>query len=201
MEDIKKDIPFNTKRGFLIAIVVFILACLFIPSTQMHPYVQRAEAVTRAIELPPQMQQLKEPPPPPKPQMPVAAESEAEVEASTIDRTDFSGIEKLPTLPKAEDAIPFAAVEVKPIWINKEKVPFEYPELARKAEIEGMVGVRYIVDTLGNVENVKVIKSLHELLDASAVKMVRQYKFTPARQRDRPVRVLIEQPIRFTLNQ
>lgn len=196
MEDIKEKIPFNIKLGFLIALVVFILACLFIPSIAPRPYVVRAEAVTQAFELPPQMQQLKEPPPPPKPQMPVAAESEAEVEASTIDRTDLI-VDKMPTLPKAEEAIPFAAVEVKPVATYKPHP--DYPPMALRAEIEGIVGVMIIVDTTGRVSDAKVIKSLHDALDAAALKAVRTWKFTPARQRDKPVSVRMEIPIRFTL--
>ena len=198
MDELKLRVPFNTKISFLITILIVILFCFIMPSTKAKGYKTTADVVTRAVELPQQMQQLKEPPPPPKPQMPVAAATDAEVEASTIDRTDFGGFEKAPMAPKSEEVIPFAAVEVKPMIKGPYTKP-EYPELVKKAEIEGTVYVSYVVDTAGNVDDVKVIRSVHELLDASAVKAVRQYKFTPARQRDKPVKVRIEQPITFTL--
>ncbi|MDD2890950.1 MAG: TonB family protein [bacterium] len=199
MDELKLRVPFNTKISFLITILAVILFCFFVPNTKPKVRKISADVVTRAVELPQQMQQLKEPPPPPKPQMPVAAATDAEVEASTIDRTNFDGFEKAPVAPQAETAIPFSAVEVKPVV--KYKVDLEYPDLARKAEIEGTVVVDFIIDTLGNVENIKVIKSVHELLDAAAVKTVRQWKFTVARQRDKAVRVEMQQPVRFSLNQ
>ncbi|MDD5529638.1 MAG: energy transducer TonB [bacterium] len=75
----------------------------------------------------------------------------------------------------------------------------EYPDLARKSEIEGTVYVRYIIDTLGNVIDAKVIKSTHPLLDSAALKCVRQYKFTPAELHGKKVKTIMEQPIRFIL--
>ncbi|MDD5528517.1 MAG: TonB family protein [bacterium] len=199
MDELKLRVPFNTKISFLITILGVILFCFFVPNTKPKVRKLTADVVTHAVELPQQMQQLKEPPPPPKPQMPVAAATDAEVEANTIDRTGFDTFDKAPVAPQAE-AIPFSAVEVKPVLLNKDVVKMDYPELARKAEIEGTVFVRYIIDTLGNVGDIKVIKGVHELLDEAAVKTARQYKFSVARQRDKAVRVVMEQPIRFTLN-
>ncbi|MDD2890310.1 MAG: energy transducer TonB [bacterium] len=95
------------------------------------------------------------------------------------------------------EAIPFAAVEVKPIALSTP--PPEYPQLARDAEVEGIVGVSIIIDEIGNVARVRVVKSLHELLDSTAVQQVRKWKFTPAMQRDKPIKVCMEIPIRFTL--
>jgi periplasmic protein TonB len=199
MDELKLRIPFNTKISFLITILVVILFCLFTPNITPKVRQLNADVVTRAVELPQQMQQLKEPSPPPRPQMPVAATTDAEEEQSTIGKTGFDGFEKAPAAPQAETAIPIGIVEIKPTL--KYRVNPEYSEIARKTEIEGTVWLRYIVDTLGNVEDIKVTKSVHELLDAAAVKAVRQYKFTTARQRDKPVRVIIEQPISFTLDQ
>lgn len=195
--DLKERTPFNTKLSFLITILVLILMCLLVPAIERKPYTPRVDAALQAIELPPQLQQLREPPPPPKPKMPVAAESEEEVEAATMESSDFDGFEKQPTMDV--EVYDFYKVEVKPKLLMKYCVDPVYPEFARKAGIEGTVLVEVIVDTTGYVIDAKVVKKLHQLLDTEAVKAVRKWRYTPARQRDRPVRVRVHQPVRFSL--
>lgn len=193
----KNKFDFHIKMSFLVAIWVVIIFCLLVPDAPVQIRKKVVDTVIRAVELPNQMQQLKEPPPPPKPQMPVAAKTEAEIEQNTTQESNFETFQHNPVTPQSETAVPFLAVEVKPVLRNK--IEPEYPEFARKAEIEGTVYVRYVIDTLGNVVDARVIRSLHELLDAEAIKTVRQYKFTVARQRDKAIRVIMEQPIRFSL--
>ncbi|MDD2890910.1 MAG: energy transducer TonB [bacterium] len=94
--------------------------------------------------------------------------------------------------------VPFESVENKPELLYH--VSPEYPELARKNEIQGTVYVRYVIDTLGNVVDAKVIKSVHPLLDSAALKCVRQYKFAPAESNRKKVKTSMEQPIKFSLS-
>lgn len=198
--DLKEMLPFNTKLSFVVALIAIIIAGLFIPETEPKPYERKVESDVRAVELPPQLKQLEEPPPPPKPKMPIEAESEEDVEASTIDETIFDGIEKQPPQPKTEEVYEFWKVEVKPKLLKNSYVEPNYPEFARKAEIEGQVFLRLLVDTTGEIADVKVIKSLNELLDVEAIKAARQWRFSPARQRDKAVRVWVEVPVRFQLD-
>jgi protein TonB len=197
--DLKGRTPFYTKLSLLITLVLLIIASVFIPATQPKPLTRKVEAAVRTIELPPQLQQFEEPPPPPKLEMPVAAESEEEVEASTIDPTAGIDFEKQPPMPKTEEVYDFYAVEEKPYPVKK-YYP-KYPEIARKAGIEGQVMLELIVDTTGLVIDVKVVKPLYELLDAAAVKAARKWRFKPAKQRDRPVKVRVYLPVRFSLEE
>lgn len=75
-----------------------------------------------------------------------------------------------------------------------------YPAILRKGQIEGIVVVSMIIDTSGNVSEVKVVKSLHPALDSSAVTTVKQWKFSPARQDGTPVKTKMEIPVRFSLS-
>ncbi|MDO4770587.1 M56 family metallopeptidase [Porphyromonas sp.] len=76
----------------------------------------------------------------------------------------------------------------------------KYPEEAINKNINGRVIVGFIVEKDGNLSNVKVIKSAHPLLDAEAVRVVEQLKFTPGRQEDgTPVRVRFSLPINFRI--
>ena len=198
--DLKERVPFHTKISYVTVLVALIIACLFIPETKLKPYDRKVDAAIRTIELPPQLKQLDEAPPPPKPKMPVEAESEEEVEASTIDQTTNVDFSKAPPMPKTEEIYEYIKVEVKPKLLMKYYVEPEYPPFAKQAEIEGQVLLRFIVNEEGRVMNIKVVKKLNDLLDAAAIKAVSKWRYSPAKQRDKPVKVWVVQPVRFQLD-
>lgn len=81
-----------------------------------------------------------------------------------------------------------------------ERVIPEYPPRARAMQIEGQVTLEVVLDRDGRVEEtVRVLRSV-PALDAAAIAAVRRWRFRPARGRDgRPVRVVMEVPVRFVL--
>jgi len=183
----------------LAALAFLLLSFLFLPKEfVVKPYQLRRDIEMVMEALPPELEKIAEPPAAARPQMPVAAESEAEVEAQTIETTTFSEIVKRP-----EDTdipvVPFWKVEVKPQPVS---VPTPtYPELARQAGIEGQVVVKARVDVDGSIMYAEVMKSSgNQSLDEAAVKAAYNAKFTPAKQRDQAVRVDVSIPYRFTLN-
>ena len=94
--------------------------------------------------------------------------------------------------------VPFFKVEVKP---TPKSVPVpDYPAVVRDAGIEGTTVVEALLDLDGSVMDARVLKSSgNQSLDASAIEAALKAKFTPAMQRDKPVRVWISIPYRFTL--
>jgi TonB family protein len=71
-----------------------------------------------------------------------------------------------------------------------------YPEIARKAGIEGQAVVEVLVDTNGTVVDARILKSSgNSLLDASAMGAARGARFTPPKIRGKVVRAFM--PIRF----
>jgi TonB family protein len=91
-------------------------------------------------------------------------------------------------------------------WIPTEQLPDlvlqvkpEYPDLAREAQVEGTVHLWALVDLDGSVREVRVRKSV-PLLDGAAVSAVARWRFTPALDNGRPVRVWVAVPVRFTLH-
>lgn len=202
--DLNGRIPYHLKIGFFISLTLFIMACLFIPQTNPKPYVKRTDIVVQTIELPPQLKQLEnELPPPPKPEMPIAAESEEEIEKSTIDPTAGISFNKAPPTPEAPEIPVFDVniVDEKPELLQKYFVPPEYPEVVRKVGITGQVVLELVVDTTGVVIETKIVKSLHEMLDESAVKAARKWRFKPGKQRGIPVRVRVVQPLNFRIEE
>jgi protein TonB len=72
-----------------------------------------------------------------------------------------------------------------------------YPEVARKARLQGSVIVEAIIDEQGNVTNVRVLKGLPMGLDRSAVDAVQKWKFKPAQFQGRPVKVYYVLTVNF----
>ncbi len=100
-----------------------------------------------------------------------------------------------------DDALPppdaFVPFEVGP----KPTTPIspEYPELARKAGIEGTVIVRILIDKNGRVRDAIVARSVGAGLDEAAVEAIKRTVYTPAIQNNRPVAVWVAQPVFFRL--
>lgn len=95
----------------------------------------------------------------------------------------------------------YARVATMPVLIKKGtscSFPDVIPSINGKF-IQGVVLLEVIIDTMGNVSDVKVKKSLHPAYDSCAIADVKQWKFSPAKQDNKPVRFSIGIPVRFTV--
>jgi protein TonB len=78
--------------------------------------------------------------------------------------------------------------------------PPAYPAAARRRNYQGTVLLNVLVDRQGQVEQVKVAHSCgYDMLDRSAAKSVRQWRFEPARRFGRPFEMWVQVPIKFEL--
>jgi len=96
----------------------------------------------------------------------------------------------------------FVVVEDMPVLIGGlESIQREirYPEMARRAGIEGRVFVQFFVNEQGEVERPRIIRGVGGGLDEEALRVVSQARFEPGMQRGRPVRVQYSLPIMFRL--
>ena len=75
----------------------------------------------------------------------------------------------------------------------------EYPELARRARLAGVVILEAIIDKEGNVKDLKVLRGLGLGLDEAAVRAVSQWKYTPTFYNGRPVEVILTVTVNFQL--
>lgn len=83
------------------------------------------------------------------------------------------------------------------MWISQH---VKYPAEAIAKGISGSVNVNFVVDTDGSIVNVKVADSVHELLDAEAVRLVSSMpKWKPGKKDGKPVRVWYQIPVNFKL--
>lgn len=100
------------------------------------------------------------------------------------------------------DDIYFVAVEEAPSPIGgleaiQKKIT--YPEVAKRAGIQGRVFVKAFINEKGDVVRCEIIKGVHPALDSAAVDAVMKTKFTPGSQRGKPVKVQVSIPIVFAL--
>jgi protein TonB len=117
-------------------------------------------------------------------------------------------VEEISNLPpneiieEVEEPTFFVAVEEMPQPIGglqsiMEKI--KYPEIAKRAGVEGKVFVRAFVDENGNVVNAEIIKGIGAGCDEAALDAVIKTKFTPGKQRGKPIKVQITVPVHFKL--
>lgn len=194
--------------SILVATLVHFLMFAFWPEMQAADVSYSANEL-EAIDLPPEI----EIPPPPqqiaRPATPVIAEAEIE-EDITIAPTTFeeNPVEALPPPPssRADDdlaAAPrFTPFTVRPEILNRDEVQRvlerEYPPLLRDAGIGGQVVVWFFIDEEGRVIKYQVAQSSgHKALDEAAIRVAPVYRFSPALNRDKKVKVWVQIPITF----
>lgn len=74
-----------------------------------------------------------------------------------------------------------------------------YPELARRAGVEGRVMIQFIITEDGKVENPEVIQGIGGGCDREALRAIQLAEFKPGYQHGQPVRVQYMLPIYFRL--
>jgi TonB family protein len=79
-------------------------------------------------------------------------------------------------------------------------VKANYPDNLIASGIEGTVTFELLINETGKVDSVKIIKSLHPVLDSSAMKAVSKFIFSPGIADGKPVPVSLIYDYRFTLD-
>lgn len=93
----------------------------------------------------------------------------------------------------------FVPVEKQPVAIKSP--PPVYPEIARRAGVEGKVWVKIWVDKEGKAKKAQIVRSDAELFNQAALDAAMQWVFTPAVMNNGPVAVWVSIPFVFKLNQ
>lgn len=107
------------------------------------------------------------------------------------------GVPDAPPAPVDEGPIRVGG-QIKEPRKTREVKPL-YPEIARKARIEGVVILEITVSKQGKVRDVKVLRGLAMGLTEAAVEAVKQWEYEPSTLNGRPVEVLVTVTVRFNL--
>lgn len=197
--------------GFILALILMIgLFKMEINPTSDKMIITTQEQETVKMEEIEVTKQISRPPPPPRPVVPVAVSNDVEVidEDINIDtEINFDDLTVL-ELPKA----PVVAEEPEEqVFLVVEKMPeirgglaalmkhITYPEIARKAGLEGRVYIQFVIDEKGKVHNPIVVRGIGGGCDEAAIAAVQKITFTPGLQRGKPVKVKYSMPITFKL--
>lgn len=158
-----------------------------------------------------QTKQQEKAPAPPRPQAPVEVPNDEVLEDESIDLDAELDMGQALEMPSEPPPSADEEDEESEIFVVVERMPklkggmaavhqhMEYPEMARKAGIEGRVIVQFVVDENGNVNNPKVVRGIGGGCNEEALRVVKKLEFVPGMQRGRPVKVRYTMPIRFAL--
>ncbi len=76
----------------------------------------------------------------------------------------------------------------------------DYPEIARRSRLEGLVIIKVLVGKDGLVEKTMIIQGVNPILDKAAAQAARKCRFKAGTQRTIPVRAWMAIPYSFKLN-
>ncbi len=214
-KDPRADLKYQYRRTLEAssAIALFIIIVLLMAFKRFESNVELriVEAPPIEVEDIPITRTIKKIEVPRKPTIPVE-DPEVDIEDNVdIPEADFFDPMIAPPPPPPsieEEVVPFFKVEVPPTlkggdaairnYIIKHNL---YPKMACEAGVSGMVLIGFIVNKEGIPTNVKVMQEKPPGLGfgEAGVKVMKAMRFTPGMQRDKPVSVQMQQPIRFTI--
>ena len=165
------------------------------------------------LEIP--ITEFKEPERPKPKKQPVLIEVEEEEDVSVeidfdIDFDETEAIEDIVFEPIEEEPVkeePFVIAEVQAsfpggmeAWAKYLRKNFKYPRQAQRMGIEGKVQLGFLVDTEGNISDIKVIRGIGDACNEEAIRVLKNSpKWNPGLQRGRPVKSPMSIFIHFVL--
>jgi len=99
--------------------------------------------------------------------------------------------------PKSEEFVKVDSAPTVDLEVLQKNVV--YPEIARKAGVEGTVMVRALISKSGKVIKTIISSSDSDLFNKSAQKAVKKAKFTPAKDKGEAVCCWVTLPIKYKL--
>jgi protein TonB len=152
---------------------------------------------------PPPVEEVKQPEAAPEPELaetPVQAiPISADLEVATGSGGGFLGANEIRSLTAAEtvqeDAFDVADLEKRPEAVSQ--VAPAYPAELRKAKVEGVVTLVFVLDETGRVEEPRVENSSRPEFEKPALEAIRKWRFSPGQKDGQPVRTYIRIPMRF----
>ncbi len=208
--DLKRKYQRVLETSIIISLAIVILAFKYFPDFQDKGKLLESTQELVNVEDVVQTKQESAPPPPPKPAIPIEAPSDNVLEDIEISDSELNINEQVaaPPPPKQEvkeeddEAVFFVAVEELPEPIGGIEAiqrKIVYPEIAKRAGVQGRVLVKAFVDETGTPRKAEVIKGIGAGCDEAAVQAVMQTQFKPGKQRGKNVKVQVSIPIIFKL--
>jgi len=207
--DLRKYYSLFLEIGLILVLLIFIMAVKvrLTPPDVTADLTEEQEIIKMEDII--QTEHPEKPPPPPRPPVPIEVPNDEVIEDQILDIDAELTLDQpldLPPPPEEE-----AEEQEEDFFVVVEQMPelkggmkglqecVNYPEMARKAGIEGRVIVQFIVNENGKVENPVVVRSIGGGADEEALRCVKKAEFKPGMQRGKPVRVQYSLPVVFRL--
>lgn len=206
--------------GLVFALVVALLAFNWKSYEKKESTFAQGPVVEIPEETIIQTQQDTPPPPPPEPEVQMSEDIQIveddvkiEHELKTINADDISKpdapvvkIEVKEEEEEVEEEI-FLVVEEQPSFPGGEDKMFEYlysnikyPQVAKENNITGRVFLTFVVEKDGSIANAKILRDIGGGCGQEALRVVKNMpKWSPGKQRGKPVRVQFNLPVVFDL--
>jgi len=210
--DLRKRYPIFVEIGMVLTLGLLILAFRADWSADDVEILQMNDQEVVQMEEVQQTEQVVKPPPPPRPPVPVEVPNDEILEDDDLDLDASLDIDEPladlppPPPPAQEEEEPepeiFVIVEQMPELIGglgSLQKQIRYPEIAKKAGVEGRVIVQFIVNEQGSVVDPVVVRGIGAGCDEEAIRAVEKAKFKPGKQRGQAVKVKMSLPITFKL--
>ncbi len=206
----------KNSAGFAVALLcsVGLTAVLF----GVIPFAHRIAKSERTLELrktsaadlpppvedtpPPQVEEVKPPEAAPEPQLAEAPQQiplSADLEVATGTGAGILSVNEIRSLTAAtaiqDEAFDVADLEKRPEAVSQ--VAPTYPSELRKAKVEGVVTLVFVLDETGRVEEPRVENSSRPEFEKPALDAIRKWRFSPGMKDGQPVRTYIRVPMRF----
>ena len=168
---------------------------------------------TSAVDVPPPVEEMVPPPVEEEKKPEAAPEPEladmqqqaipisADLEVATGSGGGFLGANDIRSLTAAEavqdDAFNVADLEKRPEAVSQ--VAPTYPEELKKAKVEGVVTLLFVLDETGRVEDPRVENSTRPEFEKPALDAIRKWRYSPGMKDGQAVRTYIKVPIRFRM--
>jgi protein TonB len=209
--DLKKHYKRIFETSLIVSLLILIVSFKYFPKFDKADIKGEGPQELISSEDVEHTKQEAAPPPPPKPPIPIEAPSDdvlEDIEISESELDENAQVSAPPPPPakkeEVEEAEPvfFVAVEEMPepiggIGAIQEKII--YPEIAKRAGVQGRVFVKAFVNENGDVNKVELIRGIGAGCDEAAMDAVRATKFKPGKQRGKPVKVQVTVPVLFKL--
>jgi protein TonB len=111
-----------------------------------------------------------------------------------------------PEVPDEEPTGVFVIVEKMPepvggleTFFNTLRKHMKYPKKAERVGVEGRVFVSFIVNEKGELQDFSIVRGIGFGCDEEAMRVIALTKWNPGKQRGRPVKVRMIQPVNFSI--
>ena len=214
------------RLGAIAVIVVLILAFNFSPKDDDNSgLIFELEEEEIEIDIPntQQVQPPPPPPPPPPPQIEIVEDEEIIEEEPEIEEVEVEMDEEVEIVEVVEVEVeeiieeePEEPEEPEIFTIVEQNAEFpggmgalmeylakniNYPPIAQENGIEGRVVLRFVVDEVGGISDVQVLRDIGGGCGQEAIRVVKKMpKWKPGKQRGRAVKQYYTLPVKFTLN-